>query len=54
MRRRLLLTPLLAVLALCVAAPAQERAPRCAGIDTLAECPDTGCGGPGQTHCSTG
>jgi hypothetical protein len=47
MNRRILLTSFLAVLTLCVTAIGQERAPRCAGISTLAECPDTGCGGPG-------
>jgi hypothetical protein len=50
MKNRLLLAALLSASALMLApAPttAQERAPACTRIRTLAQCPDTGCGGPG-------
>jgi hypothetical protein len=48
MKKQFFLTVLLALCALALCSPqALAQAPTCARIRTLANCPDTGCGGPG-------
>jgi hypothetical protein len=48
MKKQFLLTLLLVLSALTLCSPqTHAQAPTCAGIRTLADCPDTGCGGPG-------
>jgi hypothetical protein len=48
MRKHILPTLLLSLCSLAfTAGTALAQAPPCAGIHTLADCPDTGCGGPG-------